>query len=160
MDYVEQQHLIKGEKSWLDIAIDRKPTGLDIYIKTDPRIEETMSTMSHGSKSNLSNWGTTWQPPKDTQIEVYDVVEDINGSTYYLDGLGLSLKDNKGRINLSMLRMAGIGSEHGIRFTIIGPHSKQFTRETAKSIVDGTRELIREYIVPVHIEWKLSERVY
>ncbi len=75
----------------------------------------------------------------------------LDGPTYTLGAMCGSLKDPKGRTNLSFLTIAGIGKPDGVRFLILGPAQADFVKEYGKNVVRDITHFLREYLIPVHI---------
>lgn len=157
-DIIEPQKVMKGGVCWFDLAIDRGPKGLEVYVKTDPRIEDFIKSLGSGKKDSVEVYGRSWfSLTSGVELEIHRLDQQLQVSTYSLDAVAESFKTSRdNRVNLSFLRIVGIGDPQGIRFGIAGPFSKSYVRELMGDVVTETRSLIRDYIVPVHLNLRIT----
>lgn len=152
--------LMKGGECWLDLAPRRGPKGLVIHVKADPRIEDFARSLGNGTKGDIAGYGRRWFPVNPGIIEVYHMAEDFPATAYTLDAVGDELRPRRfaagGRVNLSFLRVAGIGDPQGIQLGLTGPFSKPYVREMMADVVTETRSLIRDYVVPIHLNLRIT----
>lgn len=159
MKELEPQRVVKGGVCWFDLAIDRGPKGLEIFVKTDPRVEDFVKSLGTGKKENVEIYGRTWYSLAGKPLEVWHMEKALLSSLYTLDGVTEPFKSPRdGRVNLALLRVVGVGSPEGARFGISGPFSKTHVREVMGDVINETRNLIRDYIVPIHMNLRISSQ--
>lgn len=160
MDILEPQSVVKGGVCWFDLAIDRGPKGLEVYVKTDPRVEDFIKALGSGKKDTIDVYGRSWfSLTQGKDLEIHQLERNVQSGTYTLDAVTEPFNSARdGRTNLSFLRIVGIGDPQGIRFGITGPFSKSHVRELMGDVINETRSLIRDYIVPVHINLRISSQ--
>lgn len=159
MEELEPQRVIKGGVSWFDIAITRGPKGLEIYLKTDPRIEEFVKSLGSGKKDTIDVYGRMWFSLTGKDLEIHQLEKNVQSGSYTLDAVSEGFKSQRdGRTNLSFLRIVGIGDPGGVKFGISGPFSKTHVRELMGDVINETRSLIRDYIVPVNITLRITSQ--
>lgn len=158
-DQVER--VVKGGVAWVELSLDRTFQGLEVYIKTLPQIEAFMKGLGDGRASALNAYGRSWIPTKGgTPLEVYGLDKTLSNPGFTIDGICEPLKPEKGigKLNLSFLRFAGIGSPQGVRFIITGPFSRTFVHTVKDDILVQISTLIKDYIVPVHLILRISSQ--
>lgn len=157
MEDLEPQRITKGGVCWFDLAISRGPRGLEVFAKTDSRIEDFIKTLGSGKKDTVEVYGRSWYGLGPTDLEIHTIDRNIPNDRYTLEAVAEGWKSNRDdRTNLSFLRIVGIGSPEGIRFGVAGPFSRSFVKTVMADVIAETRNLIRDYIVPVHINLRIS----
>ncbi len=167
----------KGGVCWVEFSLGRGPKGLDVWVRTVPQIEEFMKTVSNGKTDSLDAYGNEWYPISPTAISVYQMTKKLTGDTWTIGTVGEPLVNitvpNNGRergltleadggpkatkkVNLSFLRMVGISE--GVRFGVQGPFSKDFISQFGREIVQETKNLILQYIVPVRVNLRITQQ--
>lgn len=159
-----ETEISKGGLDWGSISIDRRASGIEVWAKLDPKIEELIQSASEGQgsyKVPLETYGRNWRGMDPTpNIEVYSLEKPMDGATYTLLGPCKELKDPKGKLNLSFLTMVGIGSPNGVRFMIVGPAQADYVKEYGKLVVRDITYFLREYLVPVHVGINITVAAY
>lgn len=159
MDEFTPQQVVKGGTCWVDLAIDRGPKGLEIYVKTDPRVEAFVKALGNGYPDNVEIYGRSWFSLTPAVLEVHQLGRNLESSMYTLEAVAENFRaSTEGPVNLSFLRIVGVGDPQGVRFGVTGPFSKTRIRELMGDIVKETRNLIRDYIVPVHLNLRISSQ--
>lgn len=159
MENIEPQRVVKGGVSWFELAIERGPKGLEIYAKADPRVEDFVKALGSGKTDGIEVYGRSWYPLAGKDLFIHQLERNLTSSEYTLDAVSESFKSQRdGRVNLSFLRIVGIGDPQGIRFGLTGPFSKTHVREMLTNVIGETRSLIRDYIVPIHINLRITSQ--
>lgn len=162
----------KGGVAWLEMSFDRGKKGLEIYAKADPRVEDFMQSLACGAPPEpIENYGHEWYMVKNPLL-VYPLERGLPNSTYTIEKVGEGFKhpavSNNGerqllipaspKLNISFLRIVGIGQPGGVTWGLSGPVSKPYIRTIAGEIAAEVRNLVRDYIVPVHINLRISSQ--
>lgn len=149
----------KGGICWFEISFSRGRGGLEVAVKTVPQIEAFMKSLGedHGP---MTAYGKNWHSLNGKEIFIHGMTKvDFPSPNYAINRVAEPLESPKdGRINLSFLRMVGISEPQGVRFGVTGPFSKPYIRELSKKIAESTRALINDFIVPIHINLRLSSQ--
>ena len=156
MDY---ESVMKGGIFYLDISIRRGPKGLELGVKADPKLETFIKSLGSGIKEQVEAYGRSWYsltPGK--SLEVYPLENSLHADAYTLDAVTELFKSRDGRTNLSFLRIVGISEPEGIRFGMSGPFSKTYVREVLSDIGRETRNLIKDYVVPIHVNLRITSQ--
>ena len=151
--------LDKGGTKWVKFAIDRVPQGLRIYVRTDPRVEEFFKSLSAGAVNDLTAYGgMSWKTLNpELPIKVYNLRVNRDTPSYSLNNPHHPLLDPKtGSANLTMLTFVGVGSGAGVTFIISEPCSLDHARTFGSKAVLAAKELIQNYIAPLHLELSIS----
>lgn len=160
---IEVGEVKKGERIWAQVALDRISSGLEVWVKTDPAVEEFISSLAEGKKSDpLEGYGRSWESVKGKPpIKVYRLDQPIpNTAGYQIQEIGGPIISPKtGQVNLSFLRFVGIGGE-GITFFLPGPIPKKTVIGMRDEILQAIRSLVKDYIVPIHIVLRLSSQEF
>ncbi len=151
-----------GMISWFDLDLDRRASGLYLKAKADKRVEDFIAKLGYGESQPLEVYSRLWVPPTGRALRIYNLTNDLDGRfrdkySIGLPGAGL---DVDGTINLSFLRLVGLSSEDGVSFKIELPMSRSRVGTMRAQLIDGVRELLQEYIVPVHVTMKLVSKPY
>jgi hypothetical protein len=152
-----EDQVVKGGVCWFNVAMNRTYLGTEVYIKTVPEVEAFIKSFGNGEYDNIDAYGRSWLPVGNSVLNVYRLNKDITGIftiNRVSEDFGDSPKD--GRTNLSFLRLVGIGSPEGVRFIIVGPASKKYLRLLASEMTEAVKKLITDYVVPVHINLRIS----
>ncbi|HVI40367.1 MAG TPA: hypothetical protein VM577_06880 [Anaerovoracaceae bacterium] len=160
----EIEKVTKGGVCWFEMSISRGKKGLAFYVKADPRVEEFFAGIGNGIKDPLEAYGRDWYPLGDKGIEVYNLgnakiptANPLQNPRYTVSNPteGLVLPKTAA-VNISFLRFVGVGSPDGVTFGISGPYSKDYIRDIQKVMAQEIRNLIRDYIVPVNLNLRIS----
>lgn len=157
MENIEK--IVDGKSDWLRLSITRRLTGVEVWIKTDPRVEDFMKSLGStpGESDLLSVFGKNWYNPV-IPLRLYRNDKDIfSGITEYsLSAPCLPLVDGRrGAINLTFLQLVGSSSPEGIRMIIEGPMGKDYARLLKSKILDGATSLLKQYITPINISLRI-----
>ena len=156
--------VVKGGICWFELSIERGKGGLELFVRADPRIEEFMTSLSGGKKDGIDLYGKSWFPVGGKEIQVYRLETELPNleetpRNYVLSHPAEDLEfPRNDQVNLSFLRFVGIGSPEGIRFGITGPFSKEYVRKLSSTILTEVRNLVKEFIVPIHINLRISSQ--
>lgn len=157
--------VVKSDTTWVEISADRAPSGLELLVKADPRVEEFFKALSGGGTETLDAYGRNWHAPLDVHgkpkytIPLYSVNEVVRCNGYSFTSLCLPIVDEKMTIkvgappviNLSFLRFVGISQGSGVRFVIDGPISRpEINRLLNEPIKNAVTAFVRDYITPTH----------
>src|SRR5688572_17884672 len=156
--FVEPQQVVKGGVCWFEIGGERTRGGLKIYVKADPRVEDFVKTLGNGRKDSIEVYGRSWIPVAPSKvIEVYQMEKNLMSDSYTLSAPAETFKaPSCGRVNLSFLRIVGVSD--GLQFGMMGPYSKPYIRESFSDITREVRSLVRDYIAPIHINFRISSQ--
>lgn len=159
MDIIEQVAIVKGGVSWFELSMNRGKKGLELYVKTDPRVEDFMKSLGNGGKDGLEAYGRDWFPLEKDMLHVYKIERSVDSKTYTLSLPAEPLRSLRdGKINLSFLRIVGIGDPQGIKFGVTVPISRSAAIDFSKIIITEVRNVIRDYIVPFNINLRISSQ--
>lgn len=152
----EIEKLVKGGDCWFELAIDRTSKGIKVWARADPRIEEFFSKLGQGESDPLSHYEALWTPvPKEMPLRVYRLNDVISSENFNIDAVGGGLGSTS-IPNLSFLRIQGIGGQ-GISFTVNAPPSTpEYLRTITRVMLLRIKSIVNDYIVPVHINLRLS----
>jgi hypothetical protein len=147
----------KGGITWFELTVGRHFHGLEVHAKVVPQVEEFVKALGDGSTEYSDMFDRAWFPLKgDDRLKVY-VVKDLIASNYTIGRPGSEFKYPKDmRINLSFLRLVGIGSPSGVRFGVEGPYSPAYSKALFGEVMAATRTFIMDYIVPFNVSFKIS----
>lgn len=156
------EEVTKGGKCYIEIDMDRAPAGLVIRVKAVPEVEEFMKGLGNGAADNVQLYGKDWFPidrsMTNTVYNIDDRADAVVTPTYCINRVVeplINSRDN--RFNLSFLRLVGISSPQGVNFTIATPFSKPYVRGTlSPRISEECKNLLRDFIVPLHINLRIS----
>lgn len=159
------ENVTKGGILYFEMIIDKKADGLEIWFKTDPQVEAFMKSLAAGQTPKpLEAYGQTWEPAKASGPILVYRIDGVQREQYTLrhatlDSVCGSLGGGEDAlVNLSFLRFVGSSAGGGIRFKISGPFSLEYSRDMATDIKMAVRDLIKEYVVPAHIELRISSK--
>lgn len=154
---LEPQRVVKGGVCWLDITPSRCPKGLALYVKADPRIEDFIKSLGSGKKDTIDVYGRSWfSLTQGMDLEIHQIERNVQSDRYALDAVAESFRSRDNRVNLSLLRIVGVGDPQGIRFGLTGPFSKPYIKESLQAIIAETRSLILDYIAPIHLNLRIT----
>lgn len=159
----ESSEVKKSGVVWAEVNFARAKNGLEIHVKTDERIEEFFKSLAYnGEHDDIAMYGREWLPAKlGGDLRVYRYEKELSGNriSYTVTRPAEGIENNReGVLNLSFLRLVGISSPEGVRFVIAGPYSKDYVSRISKQISTEVRNIIREYIVPVAINFRISSQ--
>lgn len=153
------ERVTKGGECWLELTIDRKSKGMELWVRSDPRVEEFISTLSEGDNTPdpIETYGKRWIATNPEQpLMVRRMLREVDTNIYTLSLVGETLAGTRGISNISFLRIVGVGSGEGIRFSVPGPVNRDYIRTIKDNILLASRQLFRDYIVPVHISLRVT----
>ena len=156
--------VIKSGICWFELSIERGKGGLELFVRADPRIEEFMVSLSAGKNDIIDIYGKSWFPIGERDIKVYRVETELSSlddapKRYLICRPAENLEfPRNDQVNLSFLRFVGIGSPEGVRFGIAGPFSKEYVRKLSSTILTEVRNLVKEFIVPININLRISSQ--
>lgn len=159
-----EMDLSKGGLHYCRIGIDNGRDGLEITVKAIPALEEFIRSLGDGSVNQIELYGKAWFSPKTgpasrrvdgPQLKAYKMSKILAGN-YDLAGISKPLILEVGVPNISFLRLVGISEGLGVRFGEKKPYSKSEIISLKTKMAGAIMELIREYLVPVHIDLTIS----
>ena len=149
----------KGGISWVEFSLGRNLKGLEVFVRAAPEIEAFIKSLGNGKTDPIENYGTEWFPISTETLTVHRTDKSpVYGDSWTLDNPGESIVNHKElglKVNLSFLKLVGVGSLEGIRFGVKGPFGKNFIEQYGRDIVAETKKLVQQYIVPVHVNLKI-----
>jgi len=156
----------KGGVCFLEYSISGGGSGLDIWAKAEPRVESFIKSLSpSGRVDPIESYagGNRWIPKKGWgPLMIHSMEMELEANTYYdLNAPGSTLSGVGARgtsINLSFLRIVGLSLPGGIGFSVAGPMSSKYVKDYAQQFKTAVGMFIREYIVPVHINIRISSQ--
>lgn len=149
--------VMKGGTCWFEMSISRGKQGLTFYVKADPKVEEFFAGISGGQKESVDAYGRDWTQIGPEPLIVYGLAKALQSGKYTVSSPAEPLLMPKtGLINISFLRFAGISSPDGVQFGVVGPFSKDYIKELQKTMAQEIRNLIKDYIVPVNLNLRIS----
>lgn len=170
MDELNGGQVVKSGHTWFELTLGRDKQGIKVWIKTSPLVEEFMKSLGDGKSISARSYGPLWIPVKqlglfgesiEVPLMVYNKTQDLSGSSNYrFDEVGEQLyPDPKyGMVNLSFLRIVGIGEGPGVSFIVRGAMSRDEVKKMAKDILDACRVFIKQYITPIGISLAISSQ--
>lgn len=158
----EELEVVKGGVCWIELALNRGPRGLVVHVKTVPEIEEFMKALGD-AKDAVEVYGRSWQPHAPTRdLEVYRQNNSLTGDqplSYTISKPCEPLVDLKvERVNLSFLRFVGVGDPQGVCFVITEPFSEPYVTKLSRMLVLECKHFVQDFIVPVHINLRISSQ--
>jgi hypothetical protein len=161
-DLLEQhQEVIKGGKCCFELSIERGPKGLILFVRAMPEVENFIKSLCDGGVDPVEMYSREWFSVDVAKpVYIHRLERDIPtaSSSYTIAHPGEPLRSKEGKYNISFLRIVGIGSPEGVTFGVAGPFSKEFIRIFMEGACKEVRTLISEYIVPVHINLRISSQ--
>lgn len=166
----------KGGVCWAEFSLGRCPKGIDMTVRVLPQIEEFIKSLSGGKSEPSEAYGMEWFPIYPAgDIMVYRTdKKTIDGETWTIDKIAQPLihipnpreelvpegarGNHSKKVNLSFLRIVGIGTVDGVRFGIHGPFSKDFIKQYGTDVIREMKTFVQQYIVPVTINLRIVER--
>lgn len=161
----------KGGETIARIGFRRSIKGLRVSVWANPLIEETFRGWSGGTGPlAIAEYGRYWRQI-DTPLSAYQMTTDLgvlafDGGMYTLNAVGRPLLDKgasvpDGIVNLGLLRLVGISSGAGVRFTHeSGPISLPEIRRMKDRLLQASRRFYIDYVMPVDITITLNTQVY
>lgn len=161
------------QTSWLELSRDAK--GILIHLKVVPELEQFFKALGDGNlhtpdayNFNGANQFGRWTPIDGTALEVYaadahNLEVLCAGQKFRLDAVNQPLEVDASlgyvsNINLSFLRLKGIGSETGVRFLIAGGvMSKTGIYELRDKIIRSIKHIYSEYVMPTRAQGVVYE---
>lgn len=152
--------VVKGGVCWFEMSISRGARGMEVFVRAAPQIEQFMKDLGKGEKENVAMYGRDWVSLDATDLMVYAVTKTFTTPNTYTIGRASEGFENvkDGKINLTFLRLVGIGEPAGVRFLITDPVSKQYMKRIAGSVIQEVKNFVRDFIVPVQINLRISSQ--
>lgn len=149
--------VMKGGECWLELTVGRNSKGIEIWVRTIPKVEEFIKMLAGDDEETdlLSLYTKGWFQI-DKEIRVTKLVKNIDTALYSVDTLGGTLTALRGGANISFLRFVGVGTSDGVRFGIGGPVSRDHIKSMVANTLAASRQLFRDYIAPVHINLRIT----
>ena len=172
----EDLKVVKRGETVINMTFRRSMTGLTLSVKTHPLVEEFFRNLSTGEQSDVRTAGRYWTPlAKDATLMAYNLAEAIPllhvdaKRRVRFDWLGRQLISNQeqtrgpeggelggnpnGRVdlNLSFLRLQGIGDGAGVTFQLKGVFSDQAVQEMHDHLSEGVKRFYQTYMRPVNL---------
>lgn len=148
----------KGGECLFELSIDRKASGVEVWVRADPRVEEFMKSIPPEDapaidllESITKNWVSVGAP-----LSLYNLGRDLDTAHYTFSSVGGSMTGYKQPGNIAFLRFVGAGSPEGVRFMITGPISRDHIRTFKDAILNASRQFLRDFIVPVYINLRVT----
>ncbi len=153
---MDENVMVKGETR-LRLSLRRTSKGLKFTVKADPMLEELISGWANATSESVSSWGRLWQGEE--ALRVYLVPESVNRmesgiGPYSLSHVSQEILLSNGMLNMSWLRLVGIGS--GVTFTVGGVYSLKQVQEIAEKIKAVIRSFYMDYLLPVTVHLTMS----
>lgn len=151
------EKVTKGGETWLELSIDRTSKGMAIWARTLPQVEEFIIALNEVGDPPIpiDSYSRGWTPGTVNPLMVRMITRDIDCNYYSLNQVGGQL-NSRNSPNLSFLRIVGVGTPEGVRFCIGGPVSKGHITSVKEAVLNASRQLFRDYIVPVHINLRIT----
>lgn len=148
----------KGGECWLETTVTRNSKGIEVWVRTLPKVEDFIKMLSEGDGGvdTLDAFGKQWFSINPNPIQVSRIVKEVESNHYSMNTIGGTISSKHGGTNLSFLRFVGVGSNEGVKFGMAGPHSRDYIKTMVANILTGSRQLFRDYIAPVHINLRVT----
>lgn len=167
--------VVKRGETVINITFRRSMGGLTLAVKTHPLVEEFFRNLSTGEQSDVRAAGRYWQPlDKDARLMAYNLAEAIpilqvdakrrvrfdwlgrhlispQDATRGPEGGELGGRAANTDINMSFLRLAGIGEGAGITFTLKGVYSDGAIQEMNDHLAEASKRFYQTYMRPVNL---------
>jgi hypothetical protein len=168
--------------AWVDFTLTRGPIrgsernriGLIVKVRTRPDVEEFISGLAQKQTVPVDHVGPDWQncDSSDKPLYFYQIDSRLDPNQFYsLDHITGPLlvvtNDRNVRaglapanevVNLSFLRLVGVGSDSGIAVGIAGAYSGDYLRRVKALLPGAVKSFLQDYIVPVTINLQVISR--
>lgn len=149
--------VVKSGTTWLELSIGRNARGLTVHAKCVPELETFVKSLGSGQAMPASAYGRDWLPIDPyTSLQVYDLAKPTGN--FRLTKVSEPFMSREGVLNLAFLRLVGLSSPEGVKFVIPGPAPKSFVTDLSADLLKNCRDFIREFLVPVHINLRISSQ--
>jgi hypothetical protein len=146
----------------IQLALKRTREGVSLEVKTVPAIEEFFRSMGNGNQQSVNYWGKSWQSFDGSELCVWDSQYLVTPSNNRLDILSAGQPlvrsyindDNKISevVNMSFLRLVGIGGTNGVKFLIKGMVASTTELEDIRNkLVNAGKQFCVEYLAPCEL---------
>lgn len=158
---MESGEISKGGEVLFELTIDRKGTNMEVWFRSAIQLEDFIQSLCVDQEglatipTKLDTYSKAWTPLSPEQ-GVYTLAKDIDTAHYTLNALGSSLVPYGKAGNISFLRFIGMSKPEGVGFQVPGPISRDFMRNFKEATLDTVRQLLRDYVLPVHINLRLT----
>lgn len=160
-----ESNVVKGGVCWLEMSVGRNKQGLSLWYRSVPAIEEFFINVSDGGlKENTAVYNREWWPLEpQKELEVYRLEKPLQNNRFSFGHIGepFTIQDRRTgaqTVNLSLLQVVGISNPAGVNMGIKGLYSKGFARDLSTKLMAEVREFVREYIVPININLRISSQ--
>lgn len=148
----------KGGICWFEMSINRGAKGMELFVRAAPQIEAFMKNLG-GEKEQVAMYGRDWIAVGGKDLEIYGIGKIGNGQTYALSRPAEGFDNPKdGRVNITFLRLVGISEPAGVRFLITEPVSKQYIKGISARLIGEVKNFVRDFIVPVTVNLRISSQ--
>lgn len=158
-------NITQSGEQWMYMKMEQKAGGLEFEVRTTPQIEDYFSKVSKGMKDVIEKLGNHSWYSIDNPLTAYIPQRPLHNNLqgYALDYPGYSFSSGDigvdgDLVNLSFLRIVGIGSPGGVKFGVKMPLDLGSRRELRDDILMAVRKFSRDFIVPVALELIIYKR--
>ena len=169
--------------SWIDLTIKRGPirgdnknrVGLILQVRARPDVEEYLRGLADGRRVLVEAMGDAWVncTPNTGALEAYDLELNANSRLYTLSAVGAGLiideningqlrnriaQNNDERINLSFLRLVGIGNPDGISVGLLGAYSHDYVMKVKNILPQAVKQFLQDYLVPITVNLQIVSK--
>ena len=155
----EDLEVVKSGVCWVELSLRRNHKGLTVWVKTVPEVEEFIRNSSHGNKDAMEMYGRGWVA-NDLQVYRLDKPMGAVSGNYNLTKVSEPMEGAPlgGGVNLSFLRFVGISNPLGVEFLIPEPFSQPYVTRISHQIVLECKHFVKDYIVPMEINLRISSQ--
>lgn len=178
--------MLKRGETYINMTFRRSMSGLTLAIKTHPSVEEFFRNLSTGELADTRAAGRYWTAiAKDAPLMAYNLAEGIpllhidsrrrarfdwlgrqlitpQSADHAAEGGELGGRSSGVEVNLSFLRLAGIGDGAGVTFQLKGVYSDLAVQEMHDHIAEAAKRFYQIYMKPINLnvsivttEWAL-----
>lgn len=163
---MEEKLKSEGEIRQILVTLARSYSGLVINVKVNPEVEEFVKGMGLGDFSDTRNFGRVWAPYPKTEedLNVYNLSSDPgmmmcdDGTFFCLNIPGAPLSSmrqvpalggaSRSVLNMSFLRLVGIGQENGVSFLVKDIYTTEFLIDLRTKIGMASKTFYTRYMKP------------
>jgi hypothetical protein len=167
-------------KAWIDLTITRGPIrgrdrnriGLIVHVQTRRDVEEFISSLANGRTIGVDAYADTWQNCglQEKPLETYEIENELPNEQrpYSLFHIGLPLIVNKPdrvrvgdgseMVNLSILRLVGIGESDGVKVGIVGAYSADYVKRVRNLLPNAIKQFLQDYLVPITVNLQIVSK--
>lgn len=167
-------NVVKRGETCINVHLKRNMGGLQVTVKTLPQIEEFFRAASTGETSDCRSIGRYWASVHaDTPLLAYNLADPIpiiqidqtkrarfDWLSRQLVTQGGNVADPDGRaiigqqvdINLSILRLVGVGEGNGVTFKVKGVYSDPALDAMQELLGEAGKRFYQLYLKPVNLQ--------